>query len=642
MAIDKSKMTKYRNGKKVREPKNEIDGSQKFYWWKTKDKAAKAREIASTILFISRHQSTRLEQLTVSTRLYGNTSAFNLVGTAFTRANSVNSNPSSQRLTFNLCQSVIDTLVSKIAKDKVIPIYLTQGGVWEMQKKAKNLTKFTEGCFYQNKVHEKRTIAFRDACVWGDGLVHIFEDLDKEEICVERVLPHELLVDMIESLSQKPRQMHRVKVVDREILMAMFPDEKDIISVAIPSNYVEIGGTGTAVDMVTVTESWHLPSKKYEDEDPNCDGEHVICIGDDILFEEKWYKDYFPFAKISWSERLLGFFGQGLCEQLQNLQGEINRLMILVQRSMWMGGSFKVLLENGSKVVSQHVNNDVGSIIHYTGTPPQYITPPVIQPEIVSYIDNLIDKGYRQAGLSQMTASGMKPQGLDSGRALREMTNIEDDRYMSVEQAVEAFDLEIGRQMIEVAKDIYKRKKTYQVTFPTSKFMETIDWKEINLEADQYILKAFPRSSLPEEPAARLQTIQEYMQAGIISPKTGRRLMDSPDIEMSEDLANADEDLLHSIIEDIIHDGKYTPPEPHYNLPLAKQLVVQYMNYAQLNKCPESKMNKLRDFLKQVNDLLGIAQPQAPMPGQGQPMANPQATPASPMIQNTNNQPPAA
>ena len=91
-------------------------------------------------------------------------------------------------------------------------------------------------------------------------------------------------------------------------------------------------------------------------------------------------------------------------------------------------------------------------------------------------------------------------------------------------QEMERFFLEGARQMIEVAKDIYARKKTFKVLFPTSKFMETIDWKDIKLKEDEYILKAFPTSSLPDDPAGKLQTIQEYMQAGLVSPRAGRRL----------------------------------------------------------------------------------------------------------------------
>ena len=63
----------------------------------------------------------------------------------------------------------------------------------------------------------------------------------------------------------------------------------------------------------------------------------------------------FPFAHIRYASRKFGWYGQGVCERVQNLQGEINRCMILKQRALWMQGAFKVLIENGSKIVSQHL-----------------------------------------------------------------------------------------------------------------------------------------------------------------------------------------------------------------------------------------------------------------------------------------------
>lgn len=616
-------------GRVTRAPRKDAgEETQNFRWWLEENDAAIAQSVASTIKFISRHQSSRMEQLTVSTRLYGNSSIFDLVGAAFTRASSVNSNPSSQRISYNLCQSVTDTLVSKVSKNKVIPTFITDGGVWGVQQKAEKLSKFTEGCFYANDVHLKGMNAFRDACVWGDGFVHIYREQD-DSIGVERVLPHELFVDMIESLSCDPQQIHRVKIVDRDIAMEIWGDtdeKKKAISESLPPSYQEIGGAATAVDLVNITESWHLKSGPEAE-----DGLHIICLGDMVLLKEKYDHDYFPFAKISWSEKLLGYFSQGVCEQLQNLQGEINRLMILIQRSMWMGGSFKVLVENGSKVVSQHLNNDVGAIIHYTGTPPQYITPPMIQNDIYPYVDSLIAKGYQQCGVSQLGASSVKPAGLDSGKALREFDNIEADRFLSVGQRLEKFFLEIARQMIGVTKDIYKDKKTFKVVFPATNFIETIDWKEINLKEDEYVLKAFPVSSLPEDPAGRLQTVQEYAQAGWISPQAARRLMSMPDIEMSDNLANASEDLIHKMLEEMLEeDGKFVSPEPFMDLTLAKTLCLQYMNYAKAHNAPIEKIGMLDRFNNQITNMAKppvITQP-------GTPQANPSAAPVSQLLPN--------
>lgn len=621
------------SGKVIREPKKDKDTPEmmKYYWWKA-DEDVMAQEIAGTIKFIQDHQQGRLEQLVAATRLYGTASSVSLLGTAFTRQQANTASPGNQRVSYNMCRSLVDTLQAKIAKNKITPTFVTNGGIWGMQKKSRDLTKFIEGIFYECDVHKIGTYAFRDAAIWGTGIIHIYSEYDK--VCIEKVYPHELFVDTIESLATEPRQLHRVKIMDRDCLAEMFKDDEEkleVISKSMPASYQEIGGSATAADLVKVVESWHLASGPDAD-----DGLHTICIDDCVLHKEEWKKDYFPFEFFHYSKDPFGFWGTGVCARQAGKQKEINTLMILDQRSRWMMSSFKILLENGSKVVSQHLNNDVGTIIHYTGKAPQYVTPPAIDASNAEKINDLIAKGYQEEGVSQLSASSIKPMGLDSGKALRAYNDIEADRQLFIQQEIESFYLGIAFQCIETAKAIYAEKKSYPVVFPSGRFMETIDWKDIKLTEDEYVLKAFPVSSLADDMTGRLAEVQELAQAGMISPRTARKLMRTPDLEMSDNLANAAEDLLCKIIEDMIDNEEYVPPEPYFDLTLGKQLALEYYNYAMFQNAPEKVLGLLRQFMSQIDDITGIASaPQMASPG-GTPPANPAAPPTSNLIPNVN------
>lgn len=621
------------SGKILSQPKDEFAaGTINRRWWSLPDESIGAA-IDAVVHFIQNHQGTRKEQLMADTRMYANSNAFNVMGTGWQRSVTY-SNPNRSRICYNMAQTVIDTLVSKVAKNKVTPTFVTNGGVWGMQRKAEQLSKFIEGLFHALDVHTLGMNAFRDACVWGDGFLHIYDD--EGEVGIDRVLPHEIEVDEVEAgTTGKPQQMHRTRILDRDILLELFKDDEDACAVILstsPIGVQEGAAYGTATDLVTVIESYHLKSGKDAK-----DGVYVVTINGRAIQKTEYDKDYFPFVQISWSKRLLGYFSQGLCEQLAPIQSELNRLLILVQRSLWMGGSFKVLLENGSKVVSQHLNNDVGAIINYTGTPPQYVSPPIIQPEIYQHISTLKNLGYQQAGLSQMSTTGEKPMGVDSGKALRTLTDIEDDRFLFVSQQMEAFYLEVARQCIEVVKDIYSRRRSYEVTFPTSRFLETIDWKDIKLKETEYVMMAFPVSSLSKDIAGRLSDIQELTQAGMMTPRTARKLMSMPDVEMSDKLANAAENLICDRIEKMLQDdGKYKAPEPTMDLVLARVLCLEYINYAELNNAPEDRLKLLRRFLDQLGDLTGTNAP-GPMQGAGAaPPANPTATPTSNLVPNVN------
>ena len=81
------------------------------------------------------------------------------------------------KFTMNVVQSATNTLVSKIAKNKVRPTFLTDDGDWGMQQQAKKLSKYTYGQFYKAKVYEETKKALRDACIFGDGFVKHWHDV---------------------------------------------------------------------------------------------------------------------------------------------------------------------------------------------------------------------------------------------------------------------------------------------------------------------------------------------------------------------------------------------------------------------------------------------------------------------------------
>ncbi len=631
--VERANMTQTDSkGNVTRAPKDNSENDNRNYKWWTMEGESAANGVVHTIMFMRNHQGNRIEQLTVNTRLYGNQTIYSLMGAAFTRAASANTSPMFQRLSYNVCQSVIDTLVSKMAKNKVIPTYITNGGVWDVQEKAQNLTKFTQGLFYEEHVHKKLIDMFRDGAVWGDGFLHIYNNHGK--VCIERVVPHEFFVDQVEAiaLSGHVKQLHRVKICDREVAKEMFPELEEAIEKVNPADYQEIGGQGTSADLITVIESWHLKSA------PDAkDGKHAISIGNDCFMED-YDKEYFPFVHFRYSGNILGWYSRGACERLENLQGEINRGMIVIQRSHWMMAGPKIALEMGSKIPAEHLTNDIASIIHYTQTPPAYLTPPVVQPEVYSWVDSLIEKAYRQEGVSQLSAAAEKPMGVDSGKAMRTMTDIEDDRFLFIGQQLEEAALEVAKQAVNVAKEIYAEKKSYKVIFPDTKFMETIDWKDIQLDEEQYTLKAYPTSSLSDDLTGRLAEIQELAQAGMINPKAARRLMDMPDVEMSDDLSNAAEDYIHKILLKALTDGEYIAPDTTIDLVTAQSLVLQYINYAKTHEAPQDRINLLMQFNAQLKEIAQMMAPPAmPMGAPGAvPPANPTAPPTSNLLPNVN------
>ena len=580
---------------------SEINGSR---WWLANKNNLYQELFAYVSALDSRQQYREADNIRYA-RLYGN---YEMIGIgAFNYSRIEASYNVTNRVTLNVIQSLIDTVVSKITKNKPRATFLTSGGDFSLQRKAKKLTKFVEGIWSYQDFYQTAAMAFQDACIFGSGCIKIY--IEDGEIKAERVIIDEIKIDDVESYYGKPRQMHQVKYIEKSVLKAMFPDFELQIDAASYPDAQSYGQSATAKDMIKVIESWHLKSGPNSD-----DGKHTICISSATLFEEKYDKEYYPFVFFRWGERPVGFFGQGLCEQLQGIQLEINKILRTIQVSMHLVSVPKLLVEASSKIVSSHLNNRIGGVIKYAGTPPQYAPLGGIPAELFAHLDRLYQRAYEISGVSQLSAQSLKPAGLDSGKALREFNDIETERFMSVGKRYEKCFIEAAEIMIDMAKDLYLSEGDYKVKAKDGKFVETISWKDVNMDADKYMMEIFPTSALSNTPAARLADVQDLLSAGFISKEEGLKLLDFPDLEASINLLNADSTNLDKILETMMDRGEYFPPEPYQNLENAIRKTQQAYLMFKVQGAPEDRLELLRQYMEDAQNLLMRAQEKAPSP----------------------------
>jgi len=498
---------------------------------------------------------------------------------------------------------MVSTIVSKITKNRPRPLFLTSGGDYTMKRKAKMLNKFVQGLFYGTDAYKAGEAICRDACIFGTGFMKIFDDGD--EIVAERVFPHEILIDDNEAIYGKPRQMFQRKYINKEVLINLFPDFADSI-IRASSDENTIGGspmTNNVYDAVGVVEAWHLPSSR-----DSGDGRHVIAIQNATLLDEEYTKSRFPFVSLKWSDRALGFWGQGIAEQLTGLQIEINKLLKTIQIAMHLVSVPKIFVERGSKISKAHLNNEIGGIIEYAGTPPIYKTANSVSPEMFAHLDRLYQRAYEIVGISQLAASSKKPSGIDSGRALREFSDIESERFLSFARSYEQVFLDAAKIMVGVAEDVAGRDNNFSVTSFDKTTIQKIRWKDVDLKEDQYIMQVFPTSLLPVTPAARLQTVEEMMRTGLLSREDGLALLDFPDLEGVQSLEMAAIDEIEMVIENIIDKGRYSSPEPFSNLPLALKKMNQAYLRAKLDSVPEDRLELMRRYISDAQSLISRAQ----------------------------------
>lgn len=585
-----------------------------YYWWKLDDDAAHS-SVFNYLNFLSNTQGHHSNDNIKHMRLYGNYDYEGFLPYTFAQPDS--SYAVQNRVTMNIVQSMVDTIVSKITKQKPRPYFLTEGGSFELKRKAEKLTQFADGLFYSTDYYKKAQIAFKDATIFGTGFLKIYNNGSK--IIIERVLPDEIILDDAEAVYGEPRQMHQRKWIHKDVLKAMFPKKTLEIDLATSNSYVLKNYTVRNKDMVLCVESWHLPSSKKAK-----DGKHMISIQNCTLMTEDYEKDYFPFVVFRWRDRQLGFFGQGIPEQLCGLQLEINKILRTIQVSMHLVSVPKLLVEASSKIIDAHLNNKIGGIIKYIGSKPDTFNMGQIPPELFNHLERLYAKAYEVLGISQLSANALKPSGLESGKALRVYNEIESERFVDVSQLYEQASLDAIEIMIDLTKDIAESDENFSVKSASNKFLKTIKWSEIDLEDDKYTLQLFPVSFFSNTPSARLAEVQELMGAGLISPEEGRKLMDFPDLKGFYKRSNSSIDDIEAQVERMVDSGQYEAPEPYQNLTYGIQFMQQVYLMYRAEKAPESTLELLRQWMDDANEMLQRSQAQT-MAAQSQALETAQA-----------------
>jgi hypothetical protein len=586
-------------------------------WW-LRPESDIYRSVNSIVDRLSNVQSVRYSNNLRFARLYQNVDIL-AYATGFYGRQSTTSLPQN-RVTYNVVKSCVDSAAAKIAKNRPKIQFLTEEGDFKLQRKAENLTQYVSGLFEKTSAYNIGQRIFVDACVWGTGCMHVYVT-DDDNIGLERVFIQEITIDDMEGIYGNPRTMYRTKLISRDELKEMFPKNSKEIDQATTRPQSSSGDTLTT-DQIKVREAWHLksgPSAK--------DGKRVICIENCTLLEEEYERDSFPFVFFHWSDKLIGFWGQSLAEELVGIQLEINKLLRSITVAQDRMAVPLVCLENGSGISDDHMTvNQIAKIIRYTGTPPVFMTPSAIAPEIYQHLENLYKKAYEITGISQLSAMSAKPEGLDSGVALREYQDIETERFILCGQRYEQLYIDLSKLMIEISRDLYEEDKGLSVKVRGYKFIKNIDWKDVSLDDDQYSMQPFPISMLPSTPAGKLATVQNLVQAGFIPQSYAVRLLEFPDLEQFTSLSTAALETTQMLIEQMLEDGKYTPPDPYLDLDLA--MTVTHTTYLRsLNKkgIPAENLDLLRTFMTDIQTLQGVGAPSAPQPAGGLTGA-PQAT----------------
>lgn len=513
------------------------------------------------------------------------------------------------RLTLNVIKSCIDTLISKMAKDRIAPTFLTSNAPWSKQRQAEKLTKWLKGAFYGARVHEKAPLTLRDAAIFGTGFTKVYSEAG--QIKAERVFSDEMIVDLNDAYYGAPRCMYQRRMVSKSHLLEKFKDPEHQAIIA-KAQQIQGFNVLSPTETVMVIEAWRLPDERGEG------GLHLISVNSGALVVEEYKRERFPFAQIRYTVQPVGYWGSGLCEDLLGIQIEINRLSMHIQQAQRLLANPRVFIEEGSSVNINQLTNEIGGIVKYRGQMPMIQVAQTVQPELFNQVNILYQRAYEITGISQLAASSRNPLGANaSGAALREMTDIQSDRFALTSYQYQQYHLDLGELFLDEAKALAAQGKPVpSKAFDRRNGLESIDWSDIDLDDDEYVMQCFPASALPDQPGARIESIRDLMQMGMIQPDEAQDLLDFPDLDKFTALATSPTKLAARLIEKMIEENTFIPPEPYLPIDKMQRLAQLYYCDAQVRGMEEDRLELLRQFIDSCAAMTAMAQPMPQAPAQ--------------------------
>lgn len=466
----------------------------------------------------------------------------------------------------NVIGSCIETLCSKIASQKVRPFFNTVNGTFKEMQVARQAQIFFDQLYEENNVNNIVTNAFKNACIFDKGIVKISDE------GITNRLPWNVYVD--------PREVSYNQITCVAEKLPKTPGRLLKLKYGVEADY-------------------NLDYTVYEYYDVL---EHIKAVYVqelNILKKEKYEPNVIPYLFIHYSDPIKSNTSQSVVDQLYGIQMQIDEILAVMKDSIQMNPGMTLLVPRSSNIKTNMLSNRTGQIIQYDPIPGQsanpvtYATNDIISAQFVQLLDKLKNDAYEMIGISQLSATSQKPEGLNSGVALSTMEDIESDRFETQLNNVIRLYVDIAKACL----DIFPPEDNI---LPDDLARANIKWADIVAARNNMKIQFSAAQSLSKDPSEKLKQLTALAQAGVIPQSHIATLMELPDLQSGYNLANNAYNAVMTFIDDVM---KYGVPEtiPEY-LPTDKgQLLETEIINTMLSLAvkPADNANEI-DILKQL------------------------------------------
>lgn len=534
----------------------------------------------------------------------------------------------------NATQTVIDTFVSRLSKDRPMPSIVTDGADWDLKRRARKFKQYLVNEMIETEFDDLSREALQDGSILGTGWTRI-DDRD-DDVIAERMLDNEVLFDRRECKYGAPMTAITVRRIARDHLADLYPKFKSEIESASPSrpraddsDDDESGQNERDLDdYVDVFEGIRLPGRKESGT-----GRVAHCIDTATLYAGEWHDPRFPWAMFRLRKPRRGLRGKGFVDQLAQLQHRVNCIVRDLQMNLTAFGRGFVAVHQSNDIPVEMLSGWQPFKLKYNGNQQPNVTLPTpFNPAQLSALQFFIEQMFELTGVSRASAASKSSLGPGaSGVALDTQYDIDSERFAMPQANYARYRLDAAQCYLDAsarvarAREASKGRKRSWVAVGRSwrnrDEIEALDYDDVALKSAEYRLKIEAENFIPSTKAGKLSVVEQLAKAGILPQWLVPTLFDDPDLVQATRITlSAFRNCLRKM--DLLADVKQEAPVPcaYNDLELELKVAIAYYNFVEDDGAPDEVLDRYDTYIKLLQALIkmksgsGAAPVAAPAP----------------------------
>lgn len=538
----------------------------------------------------------------------------------------------------NVLHSMVDTVVSRIAKRRAMPVIGCDNASYREKLDAQRASRVLRRKMGRPDIERMMPLKLRDGVVRGDGFVEAYRN--GNDVAIERFARSELVFDDGEARNGEwPRTIARVKLVDRDVLASLYPEHEERIRKVQPAARDVWSpydwDAPIDPDQVEVVRGWHLPSAPGAK-----DGRYVVAIrdGEEPLVEREWKRPRPPLARVQWTPPMRGFLSIGLVQELAGSQHKVNELWEDHQVALHWASQLIIFQPRGSNIDKHHLRGRDPRVVEYDGgATPSYVAPDPASRQAMDSLRWLINQMYELSGISQSAAASKNPLGPQaSGKALDTFYDIASDRFATLELQASMGRVDVGQIILDEARDLAEDAKADK-EIEVAPWIDEIDWAEFDFDGGGHHLALEPENFIPQTRGGKLDTLGDMAKIpGLLNnPLITASLFEEPDIARANRHLLGPMRMLQRLMDELVTNPNYQAecvPTPYVlaHADLAREMAIGEMGNAYAEGADDAELAPYRWFLRMLEGEVNAAAP-PPAPEVGAAPGGPPVPPAGPL-----------